>query len=75
MNTQTIDTNKIQQEKIRQQIAMLVDEFAALEFGPKAFTPEQTTIPPSGKLIGAEELKNMVDASLDWGTAFHSRQD
>ncbi len=65
MNTQTIDTKKIQQEKIRQQIAMLVDQYAALEFSPKTFVPEQTIIPPSGKVIGAEELKNMVDASLD----------
>lgn len=70
MNTQTIDTKKIQQEKIRQQIAMLVDQYAALEFSPKTFVPEQTIIPPSGKVIGAEELKNMVDASLDgWLTA------
>ncbi len=65
MNTQTVDTKKIQQEKIRQQIAMLVDQYAALEFSPKTFVPEQTIIPPSGKVIGAEELKNMVDASLD----------
>lgn len=65
MNTQTVDTKKIQQEKIRQQISLLVDQYAALEFSPKTFVPEQTIIPPSGKVIGAEELKNMVDASLD----------
>ena len=65
MNTQTGDTKKIQQEKIRQQISLLVDQYSALEFSPKTFVPEQTIIPPSGKLIGAEELKNMVDASLD----------
>jgi len=65
MNTQTIDTKKIQQEKLRQQIAELVDQYASLEFAPRPFQPEQTVIPPSGKVIGAEELKNMVDASLD----------
>lgn len=65
MNTQAIDIKKIEQEKIRKQIADLVDQYAAIEFAPKAFSPEQTVIPPSGKVIGAQELKNMVDASLD----------
>lgn len=65
MNTQTVELKRIEQEKIRQQIASLVDQYAALEFAPKSFVPEQTVIPPSGKLIGAEELKNMVEASLD----------
>ena len=65
MNTQTIDTRKLEQEKLRKQIAALVDQYAAIEFSPKVFEPGQTVIPPSGKLIGAEELKNMVDASLD----------
>lgn len=65
MNTQTIDTKKIEQEKLRKQIAALVDQYAAIEFSPKAFNQGQTIVPPSGKLIGAQELKNMVDASLD----------
>ena len=65
MNTQTIDLKKLEQEKLRKQIAALVDQYAAIEFSPKAFEPGQTVVPPSGKLIGAEELKNMVDASLD----------
>jgi len=65
MNTQTIDLKKLEQEKLRKQIAALVDQYAAIEFSPKAFEPGQTVVPPSGKLIGAQELKNMVDASLD----------
>lgn len=65
MNTQIIDTGKLEQEKLRKQIAALVDQYAAIEFSPKAFVPGQTIVPPSGKLIGAQELKNMVDASLD----------
>jgi CDP-6-deoxy-D-xylo-4-hexulose-3-dehydrase len=65
MNTQTLNFKKLEQEKIRQQIAMLVEKYAAIEFAPKAFTPGQTVIPPSGKVIGVEELQNMVDASLD----------
>ncbi len=65
MNPQTIDTKKLEQEKLRRQIATLVDQYASIEFSPKAFEPGQTVVPPSGKLIGVEELKNMVDASLD----------
>lgn len=65
MNTQTIDTRKIEQEKLRKQIAALVDQYAAIEFSPKVFEPGQAAVPPSGKLIDAQELKNMVDASLD----------
>lgn len=65
MNTQTIDVNKLEQEKIRQQIAALVEKYAAIEFAPKVFSPGQTVVPPSGKVIGVEELQNMVNASLD----------
>ena len=54
-----------QKEVLRQQIAALVDEYASLAFVPPAFIPGQTAIPPSGKVIGGTELKNMVEASLD----------
>lgn len=50
---------------LRQQIAMLVDEYASLALGPQSFVPGQTPVPPSGKTLGSEELKNMVEASLD----------
>jgi CDP-6-deoxy-D-xylo-4-hexulose-3-dehydrase len=50
---------------LRRQIAALVDEYAALELAPAPFEPGRTPVPPSGKLIGAAELRNMVEASLD----------
>jgi CDP-6-deoxy-D-xylo-4-hexulose-3-dehydrase len=56
-NQKTID--------LRQQIAKLVDEYAQIALAPQPFAPGMTAIPPSGKLIGAQELKNMVEASLD----------
>ena len=52
-------------QAIREQIAKLVDDYAAIAFAPQAFVPGSSVVPPSGKIIGAEELKNMVDASLD----------
>jgi CDP-6-deoxy-D-xylo-4-hexulose-3-dehydrase len=53
------------QELIREHIALLVKQYAEIEFQPKKFTPGVTVIPPSGKLIGVEELQYMVSASLD----------
>lgn len=51
--------------QLREQIAALVDQYAEQAFVPKVFQPGVSTVPPSGKVIGAAELKNMVDASLD----------
>lgn len=65
MNTLVISPQKTKQDQLRLQIAKLVDEYAAIEFATKDFEPGKTLVPPSGKVIGAEELKNMVDASLD----------
>ncbi len=50
---------------IREQIIRLVDEYAAIHFASKPFEPGRAVIPPSGKLLGAEEMKNMVEAVLD----------
>jgi CDP-6-deoxy-D-xylo-4-hexulose-3-dehydrase len=50
---------------IRAQIAQLVEEYAAIALAPQPFMPGATVVPPSGKVIGPEELKNMVEASLD----------
>ncbi len=55
---------------IRQQIATLVGEYASIALPPQTFLPGASVVPPSGKLIGEEELKNMVEASLDgWLTS------
>jgi len=52
-------------QALREQIAQLVDEYAAIALAPQPFLPGLSVVPPSGKVIGAEELKNMVEASLD----------
>ncbi|OGT08428.1 MAG: lipopolysaccharide biosynthesis protein RfbH [Gallionellales bacterium RIFCSPHIGHO2_02_FULL_57_16] len=51
--------------KLKQQILNLVEQYSALQYAEKAFTAGTSVIPPSGKVIGAPELKNMVEASLD----------
>lgn len=52
-------------DEIREQIRTLVEQYAAQVYADRPFSPGDTVVPPSGKLIGAAELKNMVDASLD----------
>jgi CDP-6-deoxy-D-xylo-4-hexulose-3-dehydrase len=55
---------------IRKQISVLVEQYAEIVYANKAFTPGIDVIPPSGKLLDGEELKLMVEASLDgWLTA------
>ena len=39
-------------------------------FGQNEFVPGETYIPPSGKVLDAEDCANLIDASLDmWLTA------
>ncbi len=56
---------KAKTQAIREQIAKLVDEYAAIALQPKSFSPGESTVPPSGKILDAAELKLMVEASLD----------
>ena len=53
------------QTSLKAQILGLVDQYAATSLNLSVFKPGESIIPPSGKLIGAEELKSMVEASLD----------
>lgn len=54
-----------QTQAIREQISKLVDQYAAIALASEPFFPGVTVVPPSGKLLDASELKNMVEASLD----------
>ena len=51
--------------EIRAKIAKLVKQFADETLDTKTFVADDSTIPPSGKVLGANELQFMVDASLD----------
>jgi CDP-6-deoxy-D-xylo-4-hexulose-3-dehydrase len=50
---------------IKKEILNLVDQFAVDKFSQKDFIPGITPVPVSGKVLDAEELKYMVEASLD----------
>jgi CDP-4-dehydro-6-deoxyglucose reductase, E1 len=51
--------------KIRSAILTLVNDYSDINFKQKEFVPGSSEVPVSGKVIGALELKNMVEASLD----------
>jgi CDP-6-deoxy-D-xylo-4-hexulose-3-dehydrase len=68
MNESTVSIDK--RNLIRKQISVLVEQYADIVYANKSFTPGIDVIPPSGKLLDGEELKLMVEASLDgWLTA------
>ena len=52
-------------DSLRKEIADLVQQYADLTGLPAPFIPGSSPVPVSGKVIGAAELKNMVEASLD----------
>jgi CDP-6-deoxy-D-xylo-4-hexulose-3-dehydrase len=63
-------------QALRQKIDELVEEYASIALAPQVFLPGATMIPPSGKLLDASELKNMVQASLDgWLTTGRFNSD
>ena len=52
-------------QALRAKIDELVGEYAAITLAPQPFFPGISVVPPSGKLLDAAELRNMVQASLD----------
>ena len=58
-----MDTNKVLE--IKNNILNLVDNYSNINFKEKDFIPGVSNVPVSGKVIGALEVKNMVEASLD----------
>jgi len=65
MSSTETQTDEKTLESIRGEIAELVQQYADVVFTSKDFKPGESVVPVSGKVIGAAELKNMVDASLD----------
>jgi len=53
-------------EALRAQILELVEQYHRAAFPEREFVPGQTGIPPSGKVFDHDEMKLLVDASLDF---------
>lgn len=57
-------------DKLRQQILTLVREYYENRFAGNAFVPGESAVPVSGRVFDADEMSNLVEASLDfWLTA------
>jgi len=55
----------LSKKEILQKILKLTEEYSHYHFKKNDFIENITNVPVSGKCIGKEELKNMVEASLD----------
>jgi CDP-6-deoxy-D-xylo-4-hexulose-3-dehydrase len=53
------------QDELKENILTLVKQYGQLKSKAQPFFPGVTPIPPSGKLVGAEEMLMMTDAALD----------
>ena len=51
--------------EIQNTILKLADNYADIRYAEKEFIPGVSDVPVSGKVIGAKEIKNMIEASLD----------
>lgn len=66
VSEQEIAQNSAKAHILREQILSMVEEYARLAHAPKVFVPGETAVPVSGKVYGAEELRALVDSSLDF---------
>ena len=53
-------------ELIRTQILDHVRQYHAAKFAPKTFDPDKDLVHYAGRVFDAEEIVNLVDASLDF---------
>jgi len=55
----------LSESQLREQILALVGQYTELSLATKPFVPDATLVPPAGKVLGALEIQNMVEAALD----------
>ncbi len=65
MSETPVQFHKKTPDQLRAEIAALVQQYSDIVHAPRPFVPGESAVPVSGKVIGAGELKMMVEASLD----------
>ena len=58
-------SHKGYERALRKLISLDIPKFVAHSHSPRPFIPGTTVIPAAGKVLGKEEIQNMVEASLD----------
>jgi CDP-4-dehydro-6-deoxyglucose reductase, E1 len=53
-------------EQLRHQILRLVEDYYEAEYAGRSFVPGESTVPVSGRVFDADEMRSLVDASLDF---------
>lgn len=53
------------EQELRNNIVAMAGRYAEAFLSPGVFEPGKSAVPPSGKVIGAGEIQNMVEAVLD----------
>ncbi|RXT36825.1 lipopolysaccharide biosynthesis protein RfbH [Bradyrhizobium betae] len=53
-------------EEIRASIMELVEEYSAIAHAPKPFVAGQSSVPVSGRVFDASDVKSLVDSALDF---------
>ena len=73
-------SESLNEAQLREEILALVGRYSEIVHAQKPFVPGKSVIPASGKVVGSNELKLMVEASLDgwlttgrFNTAFERR--
>jgi CDP-4-dehydro-6-deoxyglucose reductase, E1 len=62
----TPDSTPGRAEALRDQILALVSDYHEAAFPASAFVPGETPVPVSGRVFDADEIRYLVDASLDF---------
>jgi CDP-6-deoxy-D-xylo-4-hexulose-3-dehydrase len=52
--------------KLREEILALCERYAEVAHGASPFVPGVSAVPPSGKVLGAKEMRLLVDSCLDF---------
>jgi len=55
-----------QVEALRDRILELVSEYHSAAFAPRPFVPGETPVPVSGRVFDDEDMRSLVDSSLDF---------
>jgi hypothetical protein len=53
-------------QELRAQILHLAGEYCAEKFAPRPFVPAESSVPVSGKVFDASEMRTLVHSALDF---------
>ena len=61
-----VEVMSSQADALRAQIAELTGQYYAAAFPARPFVPGESRVPYAGRVFDADELRHLVDASLDF---------